>query len=99
LGKSRKGLTVRIESAAFLLERDRELIELDKAGSRESRGPLGEFRVIVLGAQDNLEGASAPHEPCEVLGDAAAGDLIERRLERREDLGLACGEPHVARED
>ena len=67
-------------------------------GSIDPAVPFSELCVVVLGAQQDLERAGAPHEPCEVLGGAAAGDLTERRLELRENGGLPRGEPHVARE-
>ena len=67
-------------------------------GSIDPAVPFGEVCVVVLGAQQDLEGAGAPHQPGEVLGGAAAGDLTERRLELREDRRFARGEAHVAGE-
>jgi hypothetical protein len=60
--------------------------------------PLGEVCVVILGAQQDFERAGAAHDPREVLGGAAAGNLAERRLELREDRRLARREAHVARQ-
>ena len=68
-------------------------------GSVDPSVPLGELRVVILGAQEDLERAGAAHDPREVLGGAAAGNLTERGFELREDRRLPRGEAHVARQD
>ena len=60
--------------------------------------PFGQLRVVVLGAQHDLERSGAAHEASEVLGGAPAGEQTERRLELTEDRRLARGEAHVARQ-
>jgi hypothetical protein len=60
---------------------------------------FGELRVVILGAQEDLERAGAPHDPREVRGGAPTGDLPERGFELREDRRLPGGEAHVARQD
>jgi hypothetical protein len=60
---------------------------------------LGEIGVEVLRAQHHLQGSRATHEPREVLGGGAAGELTECRLELTENRRLASREAHVTRQN
>ena len=78
-------------------ERVDEVVQL--GGGQRSVDPavaLGELRVVVVGAEHDLERPAAAHEAREVLGGAAAGKRAECRLELREDGRLPCREAHVA---
>ena len=69
-----------------LRERPDELVECARRhGAIDPAVPLGEVRVVVLGAQQDLERPGTAHEPSEVLRGAPTGQLTERRLELRED--------------
>jgi hypothetical protein len=78
-------------------ERADEGVEL--IGRKSSIDPavlFGELRVVVVGAQQNLERASATHQANEMLSGPATGEQAECRLELSEDGGLARGETQVA---
>jgi hypothetical protein len=78
-------------------ERCDEVAELvGRQRSIDPAVPFSQLRVVILGAQHDLERSGAAHEAREVLGGASAGEQTERRLELTEDRRLSRGKAHVA---
>jgi hypothetical protein len=86
-GKRGNSTGERLDERAELLRRQRAV---------DPPVALRELRVVVLGAQNDLERTAASQEPGQVLDPARPGDQAEALLHLSEDRRLPRREAHVA---